>query len=165
MATQARGRTVVRDARELRVKESDRLAAMGETLAREEKRRMERKWGPAGGGTPPVPLPVVVPLADESPDLRSFPVATVFLIGLAAALYLLGQVRGARLPLPDGLPALPAGAGFAGVPKLWVGKQEVALERGLGASDGSGLHARLQPVQAGQRLRLSTRFTFALAKG
>ncbi len=33
MATQARGRTVVRDARELRVKESDRLAAMGETLA------------------------------------------------------------------------------------------------------------------------------------
>lgn len=34
MATQARGRTVVRDARELRVKESDRLAVMGETLAR-----------------------------------------------------------------------------------------------------------------------------------
>jgi 3-phosphoshikimate 1-carboxyvinyltransferase len=33
MATQARGRTVIRDARELRVKESDRLAAMGETLA------------------------------------------------------------------------------------------------------------------------------------
>jgi 3-phosphoshikimate 1-carboxyvinyltransferase len=34
MATQARGRTLIRDARELRVKESDRLAAMGETLAR-----------------------------------------------------------------------------------------------------------------------------------
>jgi 3-phosphoshikimate 1-carboxyvinyltransferase len=33
LATQAEGRTVVRDARELRVKESDRLAAMGETLA------------------------------------------------------------------------------------------------------------------------------------
>jgi 3-phosphoshikimate 1-carboxyvinyltransferase len=33
MATQAQGRTVIRDARELRVKESDRLAAMGETLA------------------------------------------------------------------------------------------------------------------------------------
>jgi 3-phosphoshikimate 1-carboxyvinyltransferase len=33
MATQARGRTVIKDARELRVKESDRLAAMGETLA------------------------------------------------------------------------------------------------------------------------------------
>jgi 3-phosphoshikimate 1-carboxyvinyltransferase len=33
MATQARGRTVIRDARELRVKESDRLASVGETLA------------------------------------------------------------------------------------------------------------------------------------
>jgi 3-phosphoshikimate 1-carboxyvinyltransferase len=33
LATQARGRTLVKDARELRVKESDRLAAMGETLA------------------------------------------------------------------------------------------------------------------------------------
>ncbi len=32
MATQARGWTEIRDARELRVKESDRLAAMGETL-------------------------------------------------------------------------------------------------------------------------------------
>jgi len=33
LATQARGRTVIRDAHELRVKESDRLQAMGETLA------------------------------------------------------------------------------------------------------------------------------------
>ncbi len=32
MATQARGRTVIRDAKELRVKESDRLASMGEAL-------------------------------------------------------------------------------------------------------------------------------------
>lgn len=34
VATQARGRTVIRDARELRVKESDRLAVMGDALAR-----------------------------------------------------------------------------------------------------------------------------------
>jgi 3-phosphoshikimate 1-carboxyvinyltransferase len=33
MATQTKRRTVIRDAKELRVKESDRLAAMGETLA------------------------------------------------------------------------------------------------------------------------------------
>lgn len=33
LATQAEGRTLIADARELRVKESDRLAAMGETLA------------------------------------------------------------------------------------------------------------------------------------
>jgi 3-phosphoshikimate 1-carboxyvinyltransferase len=32
IATQAQGRTVIRDARELRVKESDRLASMGEAL-------------------------------------------------------------------------------------------------------------------------------------
>jgi 3-phosphoshikimate 1-carboxyvinyltransferase len=34
LATQARGRTVIRDAEELRVKESDRLASMGEALSR-----------------------------------------------------------------------------------------------------------------------------------
>jgi 3-phosphoshikimate 1-carboxyvinyltransferase len=34
LATQARGRTVIRDAKELRVKESDRLAVMGEALLR-----------------------------------------------------------------------------------------------------------------------------------
>jgi len=34
MATQAGGRTVIRDAKELRVKESDRLAVMGDALAR-----------------------------------------------------------------------------------------------------------------------------------
>ncbi len=34
LATQARGRTVLRDARELRVKESDRLASMGDALSR-----------------------------------------------------------------------------------------------------------------------------------
>ena len=34
LATQARGRTVIRDAKELRVKESDRLASMGEALQR-----------------------------------------------------------------------------------------------------------------------------------
>jgi 3-phosphoshikimate 1-carboxyvinyltransferase len=33
LATQAEGRTVIRDARELRVKESDRLLVMGEALA------------------------------------------------------------------------------------------------------------------------------------
>ncbi len=33
LATQAKGRTVIRDARELRVKESDRLAVMGEALS------------------------------------------------------------------------------------------------------------------------------------
>ncbi len=97
------------------------VAALGETLARNEKRRMEEKFGPArpgAAGSLAVPLPLVVPLADDSPAVRSFPIATYFLIGLAAALYLLGQVRGVDLPLPGGLPGLPPGTGFAGVPTL-----------------------------------------------
>ncbi len=98
-----------------------KFAALGETLARNEKRRMEEKFGPArpgAAGSSAVPLPLVVPLADDSPAVRSFPIATYFLIGLAAALYFLGQVRGVDLPLPGGLPGLPPGTGFAGVPKL-----------------------------------------------
>ncbi|MCL5884581.1 MAG: rhomboid family intramembrane serine protease [Deltaproteobacteria bacterium] len=98
-----------------------RYAALGETLAREEKRRMESEYGPAGpgaAGNMAVPLPMVVPLADNAPPLRSLPIVTYVLIFLAAALYLLGQVRGVRLPLPGGLPGLPPGTGFAGVPKL-----------------------------------------------
>jgi len=96
-----------------------KFAALGDTLARNEKRRMEKKFGPAGPvDNVAVPLPMVVPLADDAPSVRLLPVATWFLIGLAAALYFLGQVRGVRLPLPGGLPGLPPGTGFAGVPML-----------------------------------------------
>jgi membrane associated rhomboid family serine protease len=98
-----------------------KFAALGETLAQREKHRMEKKYGPAGPGVPggvPVPLPVVVPLADDAPAIGSLPVVTYAFIALGAALYLLGQVRGVRLPLPGGLPGLPAGTGFAGIPTL-----------------------------------------------
>jgi len=98
-----------------------KYAALGETLARKEKRRLESKYGfagPGAAGDVAVPLPIVVPLADNAPPLRSLPVVTFVLIFLATALYFLGQVRGARLPLPGGLPGLPSGTGFAGVPKI-----------------------------------------------
>jgi membrane associated rhomboid family serine protease len=97
----------------------EKFAALGKTLAQNEKRRWEKKFGPVGAGAADnaaIPFPVVVPLADDAPAVRSFPIATYFLIGLAAALYLLAQVRGARLPLPGGLFGLPPGAGFAGIP-------------------------------------------------
>jgi membrane associated rhomboid family serine protease len=97
------------------------VAALGETLARNEKRRMEKKFGPAAAGPADnvaIPLPMVLPLADDAPAIRSIPIATYFLVGLAAALYFLAQVRGVRLPLPGGLSGLPPGTGFAGVPKL-----------------------------------------------
>jgi membrane associated rhomboid family serine protease len=98
-----------------------KYAALGETLARNEKRRMESRYGPAGpisGGNLTVPLPVVVPLADDAPPLRSFPVVTIALIGLASALYCLAQFRGSQLTLPGGFAGLPSGTGLAGIPKI-----------------------------------------------
>jgi membrane associated rhomboid family serine protease len=98
-----------------------RFRALGETLANREKRRMEAEYGAAGPGAASraaIPLPVVVPLADDAPPIRSIPVVTFVLIFLAGALYFLGQLRGARLPLPGGLPGLPSGTGFAGLSKL-----------------------------------------------
>lgn len=94
--------------------------ALGETLARKEEPRWEAF--PAGSGVAgrmSLPLPVVVPLADDAPPVRSYPVVTGLLILLAAALYIVGQVRGTPLLLPGGLRGLPAGTGFApGLPKL-----------------------------------------------
>lgn len=52
--------------------------------------------------------------------------------------------------------------GLAGSPRLRVEKREVALEQGLGGSEGAGVHVRLAAPQAGQRLALDTRFDFAL---
>lgn len=52
--------------------------------------------------------------------------------------------------------------GLAGSPRLQVGRAEVALEQGLGGSDGGGVHARLRAPRAGGRLNLDTRLRFAL---
>ena len=96
-------------------------AVLGETIAGEARRRMEAKYGPAGAGTPgemAVPFPIVVPLADDAPETGSLPLVTYGLIGVSVFLFLVGQVMGARLPLPGGLPGLPSGTGFIGVPKL-----------------------------------------------
>jgi membrane associated rhomboid family serine protease len=82
---------------------------------------MESEVGPGGSGTAgnlAVPLPMVVPLADDAPAIRSFPMVTYALIAVTVILYLIGQVRGVRLPLPGGLQDLPSGTGFADVPKL-----------------------------------------------
>lgn len=96
-------------------------AALGQTMAGEARRRMEAKYGPARPGTPggvAVPFPIIVPLADDAPEPGSLPLVTYTLIAVSVFLYLLGQVKGVRLPLPGGLPGLPSGTGFAGVPRL-----------------------------------------------
>jgi membrane associated rhomboid family serine protease/Zn-finger nucleic acid-binding protein len=95
----------------------EKYAALGETLAGRERRRMEASFGPASGvGT--IPLPVVVPLADEGKDPTGLPAATCGLIAVAVVVYLLAQVRGAAVTLPGGFPGLPSGTGFIGVPKF-----------------------------------------------
>ena len=91
-------------------------ARLGETLAGEMRRRMEREHGPSMRSSGmPIPLPVVVPLADAGPEVRSFPVVTYLLIGLSIGVYLFSRIGEGAPALPGGLPGLPSGAGYSGV--------------------------------------------------
>ena len=94
----------------------EEYARLGESLAGAMKRRMELEQGPAFRASGiPIPLPVVVPLADAGPEVRSFPVVTYLLIGLSIGVYLFSRIGGGPPALPGGLPGLPSGAGFSGV--------------------------------------------------
>jgi len=53
--------------------------------------------------------------------------------------------------------------GLRGKPRLQVDGRDVVVSQGLGGRNGEGVHARLPAPRAGQRLRLGTRFDFALA--
>ena len=53
--------------------------------------------------------------------------------------------------------------GLAGVPRLLVGGEEVALGQGMGARDGGGVHARLAPPRPGTTLALDTRLDLVLS--
>ena len=91
-------------------------ARLGETLAGEMRRRVELAQGPVMRSSGmPIPLHVVVPLADAGPEVRSFPVVTYLLIGLSIGVYIFAQIGGGPPALPGGLPGLPSGAGFSGV--------------------------------------------------
>jgi 3-phosphoshikimate 1-carboxyvinyltransferase len=80
MATQARGRTLIRDAHELRVKESDRLASMGEALAAAGARIELFEDGCAIEG--PTPLrPVAVRTRLDHRVAMSMAVAQLFMAG------------------------------------------------------------------------------------
>lgn len=85
MATQATGRTVIRDARELRVKESDRLAVMGEALSRAGARIELFEDGCAIDG--PTPLgPVAVQTRLDHRVAMSLAVAQLFAGGAEVVL-------------------------------------------------------------------------------
>ena len=52
--------------------------------------------------------------------------------------------------------------GLVGTPRLTVDGASVAVRQGLGAGDGSGVHARLATPAAGSRMQLSTRLDLVL---
>jgi membrane associated rhomboid family serine protease len=92
------------------------FAEMGESLAGAMKRRMELSQGPAMRASDvPIPLPVVVPLADEGPAASSFPLVTYLLIGLSLGAYLFARIGGVAIVLPGDLHGLPSGSGFPGL--------------------------------------------------
>ncbi|MGN6150978.1 MAG: cell envelope integrity protein CreD [Lysobacteraceae bacterium] len=76
--------------------------------------------------------------ADETPDLPTR-------IGEPWLMYGIGDVRG-----------------LVGLQKLRIDGAEVALARGLGAREGSGLHARLAAPKAGTTLRFASALEFSL---
>lgn len=99
-----------------------KFAALGETLAEVERKRMEDRLGPsppptARSGAGVVPLPIVVPLADEGPAPREFPMAAYGLAAVLLAVHIVRQISGAPPELPGGLDGLPSGTGFPLVPK------------------------------------------------
>ncbi len=86
LATQARGRTVVADARELRVKESDRLASMGEALAAAGARIELREDGCVIEGPTPLRGPLSVRTRLDHRVAMSMAVAQLFMDGGEVAL-------------------------------------------------------------------------------
>ncbi|OGP34711.1 MAG: hypothetical protein A2X88_02210 [Deltaproteobacteria bacterium GWC2_65_14] len=92
----------------------EKYAALGESLAEAAMRRQAA--GGIGGPGMGIPLPVIVPLSDTGPEVRSFPVVTLLLAALPFLITLFAGLGEASLRLPGGLAGLPSGAGFRGIP-------------------------------------------------
>jgi len=86
-------------------------------LAEAARRRQAAGMGTGSGESAiGLPLPVVVPLADTGPEVLTFPVVTLLLAALSFFIYLFAGVGEVPLRLPGGLPGLPSGTGFRGIP-------------------------------------------------
>lgn len=97
--------------------------ALGASMAEEVRRRVERRLGPdtgaVRGGELPVPgLPVLLPLADGASSVARPPMAVYGILLLTVALHLLSWAGAGDVGGLQGRLALPAGAGFSGVPKI-----------------------------------------------
>ena len=94
--------------------------ALGASMAEEVRGRMNRRLGPDVGavGVGRIPVPVLVPLADgASPGARP-PLVVYGILLLTVALHLFSRVGAGDLTGLLARLALPAGAGFSGVPKF-----------------------------------------------
>lgn len=96
---------------------ADLYAAMGNSLAREMKKTLSVKYiGEDRLGTGegrPIALPVVVPLATDAPENRSFPVASWIFMALPLVLLLFSSVTGGECRLPGESGGLPSGDGWS----------------------------------------------------
>lgn len=94
--------------------------SLGVSMAEEVRARMNRRLGPDVGEVRAgeIPVPVLVPLADEaSPGARP-PLAMYGILFLSVAMYLISWLDAGGMAGLQGRLALPAGTGFSGVPKL-----------------------------------------------
>jgi membrane associated rhomboid family serine protease len=94
--------------------------SLGASMAKEVRGRMNRRLGPDVGEARvgQIPLPVLVPLADEASPGSSPPLVVYGILSLAVALHLLSWVGAGDGTGLQGRLALPSGTGFSGVPKF-----------------------------------------------
>jgi membrane associated rhomboid family serine protease/Zn-finger nucleic acid-binding protein len=94
--------------------------SLGASMAEEVRGRMNRRLGPDVGEVRvgQIPLPVLVPLADEAAPVSRSPVVVYGVLFLTVALYLLSLFGAGNIAALQGRLALPSGTGFSGVPKF-----------------------------------------------
>lgn len=94
--------------------------SLGASMAEEVRARMNRRLGPDVGGlrVGEIPVPVLVPLADEASPASRPPVVVYGILFLTIALHLLSWIGAGDGIGLQGRMALPSGTGFTGVPKV-----------------------------------------------
>jgi len=94
--------------------------SLGVSMAKEVRGRMNRRLGPDVAEVHPgqIPLPVLVPLADEASPGSRPPLMVYGILFLTVALYLLSWIGAGDGTVLQARLALPSGTGFSGVRKF-----------------------------------------------